>query len=121
MQKIRIEFNATKGPNTKRELLLGFSDQTTDDYDYGFEAKNTDIRQGFPYKFSSEQGVFNKRFQIVFQNESKTLSTEVSAINENHMYYQNRTHTFFAKKLNSNVSKFSLLNMRGQAVLELND
>jgi len=37
------------------------------------------------------------------------------------MYYQNRTHTFFAKKLNSNVSKFSLLNMRGQAVLELND
>ena len=190
MQKIRIEFNATKGPNTKRELLLGFSNQTTDDYDYGFEAKNTDIcnndlsldfegqnmniqayaplsddkivplnfkssgdnsyeigitelesiadnqaiylrdnlrniyfdlRQGFPYKFSSEQGVFNKRFQIVFQNESKTLSTEVSAINENHMYYQNRTHTFFAKKLNSNVSKFSLLNMRGQAVLELND
>ncbi|OUR98225.1 hypothetical protein A9Q86_14320 [Flavobacteriales bacterium 33_180_T64] len=42
MQKIRIELNAVNGPPTKRELLLGFSDVTTDGFDYGYDAKNTD-------------------------------------------------------------------------------
>ena len=187
MQKIRLELNAIAGPETKRELLLGFSEKTTDGYDYGYEAKNTDLsnndlnldfegqdmniqayapisddkliplnfkssgdnvfeisitdleyidrdqpiylrdqfnnvyfdlRQGLAYKFSSEQGVFNERFQIVFQTESKTLSTDTSSITDNYMFYQNTTNTFFAKKLNSTVSKLSVVNMRGQVVLE---
>ncbi|WP_055444311.1 GEVED domain-containing protein [Lacinutrix himadriensis] len=42
MRKIRLEFNALDGQETRRELLLGFSDITSDDYDYGYEAKNTD-------------------------------------------------------------------------------
>ncbi|QRM88515.1 choice-of-anchor D domain-containing protein [Lacinutrix sp. WUR7] len=42
MGKIRLEFNALDGQETRRELLLGFSDATTDAYDYGYEAKNTD-------------------------------------------------------------------------------
>ncbi|MFD2543113.1 LamG-like jellyroll fold domain-containing protein [Lacinutrix gracilariae] len=42
MQKLRLEFNALDGQATKRELLLGFSNITTDAYDYGYEAKNTD-------------------------------------------------------------------------------
>ncbi|MFD2543115.1 LamG-like jellyroll fold domain-containing protein [Lacinutrix gracilariae] len=42
MQKLRLEFNALDGQATKRELLLGFSGYTTDAYDYGYEAKNTD-------------------------------------------------------------------------------
>ena len=33
MQKIRLEFNSVSGPETRRELLLGFSDYTTDDFD----------------------------------------------------------------------------------------
>ena len=190
MQKIRLELNAIEGPETKRELLLGFSDNTTDGYDYGYEAKNTelsnndlnldfegqnmniqayapisddkviplnfkssgdnifeiyikeldyiqdnqpiylkdqlldvyfDLRQDKGYVFSSQQGVFNQRFQIVFQNESKTLSTETSTITENFMYFQNTSNTFFAKKLSSAVSKLSLVNMRGQAILELDN
>ncbi|MUU78520.1 LamG-like jellyroll fold domain-containing protein [Winogradskyella endarachnes] len=40
MQKIRLEFNSVDGPSTKRELLLGFSEATSDQYDYGYEAKN---------------------------------------------------------------------------------
>ncbi len=40
MQRIRLEFNSVDGPQTKRELLLGFSNQTSDEFDYGFEAKN---------------------------------------------------------------------------------
>lgn len=42
LQKMRIEFQAIDGQATRRELLLGFSDLTTDAYDYGYEAKNTD-------------------------------------------------------------------------------
>ena len=42
MKKIRLEFNSVDGPQTRRELLLGFSEYTTDDYDYGYDAKNTE-------------------------------------------------------------------------------
>ncbi|WP_179343244.1 LamG-like jellyroll fold domain-containing protein [Winogradskyella ursingii] len=40
MQRLRIEFNSVNGPETRRELLLGFSENTTDEYDYGYDAKN---------------------------------------------------------------------------------
>lgn len=43
MQKIRLEFNSVDGPQTKRELLLGFSEDTSDDYDYGYDAKNVEV------------------------------------------------------------------------------
>ncbi len=41
MQKIRLEFNSVTGPKTRRELLMGFSDYTSDGFDYGYDAKNT--------------------------------------------------------------------------------
>ncbi|MBJ7882276.1 LamG-like jellyroll fold domain-containing protein [Gelidibacter salicanalis] len=41
MSKIRLELNSVNGPATKKELLLGFSNITTDEYDYGYDAKNT--------------------------------------------------------------------------------
>lgn len=34
------------------------------------------------------------------------------------MYFQNKVNTFYAKKLNSDVNKLALINMRGQTVLE---
>ena len=40
MQKLRIELNSVNGPSTKRELLLGFSEDTSDEYDYGYDSKN---------------------------------------------------------------------------------
>ncbi|WJJ97245.1 LamG-like jellyroll fold domain-containing protein [Algibacter luteus] len=188
MQRIRLEFNSVKGTETRRELLLGFSDFTTDSFDYGFDAKNTetssndlnlvlegqnmniqaygpittdkvvplnfkssgdnsfeiritdtenldesqeiyikdnltgvyfDLTQDAAYSFSSEQGIFNNRFEIVFQSEQQSLSIEESMVSENYIYYQNTTNTLFVKKLNSAVSKLSLVNMRGQIVLEL--
>ncbi|MEP3837221.1 MAG: LamG-like jellyroll fold domain-containing protein [Algibacter sp.] len=190
MQKIRLEFECTKGPFVKRELLLGFSDYTTDAYDYGYDARNTkvtnddlnleldgenmsiqaygpltkdkvvalnfkssgdhtfeikitetehidetesiyirdnltgtyfDISTLNAYSFSSAQGIFNKRFELVFQNEAEALSIEDSTIIENQVFYQNSTNTLFVKKLNSDISKLSLVNMRGQVVLEMAD
>ncbi|WP_396602793.1 LamG-like jellyroll fold domain-containing protein [Algibacter sp. R77976] len=190
MQKIRLEFNSTSGPATRQELLLGFSEFTTDGYDYGYDAENStasnndlnldldgknmniqayasitadkvvplnfsssgdnafeisisetnnleedqvvylrdnltgtyfNLREDTAYGFTSEQGIFNDRFAIVFQSEQQSLSTEESKVTENHVYYQNSTNTLYVKKLNSDVSKLSLVNMRGQLVLELQD
>ena len=188
MQKIRLEFNSTSGPKTRRELLLGFSETTTDGFDYGYDAecdessnndfnlglegKNMnmqayspitedkaiplnfkssgdnafeikmtetenleeeqdvylrdnltgtyfDLRSDSAYEFQSEAGKFDKRFEIVFQNEAKTLSAEEATFTENYIYYQNKTNTLFAKKLNSQIKKLALINMRGQTVLEV--
>jgi len=190
MRKIRLEFNSVTGPETRRELLLGFSDYTSDAFDYGYDAKNTgtsnndlnlnlegknmnmqaydvitqekavplnfrssgdnafeiriselenieedqaiylrdnltgiyfDLTADTAYGFSSAQGIFNDRFAIVFQSEQQSLSTAESTATENYIYYQNKINTLFVKKLNSNVSTLSLVNMRGQVVLELAD
>ncbi|KAA5820903.1 choice-of-anchor D domain-containing protein [Algibacter amylolyticus] len=190
IKKIRLEFSSVTGPETRRELLLGFSDFTTDGFDYGYDAKYTevnnndlnlnlegqnmtmqaysqitsdkvvalnfvssgdntfeikisdlinmddsqviylrdnltgtyfDLTQDVAYSFSSAPGVFNKRFEIVFQSEQEALSTEESVISENYMYYQNASNTFFIKKLHTDVSKLSLVNMRGQVILELDN
>lgn len=39
MQKIRLEFSTANSTESRRELLLGFSDDTSDDYDYGYDSK----------------------------------------------------------------------------------
>lgn len=190
MQKIRLEFTSVVGPKTKREVLLGFSDITSDGYDYGYDApcdeasnndfnlnlegknmnmqayaaitndkviplnfkssgNNTfeikatefenlddnqeiylrdnvtgtyfDLKQNTAYQFSSTQGKFNTRFEIVFQSASALLSTESSQIAENFIYYQNTTNTLFGKKLNTAIDKLAIVNMRGQTVLEFNN
>ncbi|GGK23812.1 hypothetical protein GCM10007962_17520 [Yeosuana aromativorans] len=190
IQKIRLDFSSVEGPKAHRELLLGFSDITSDDYDYGYDAEcgevnnndlnlnldgknmniqaygpitddkviplnfkssgnNTfelkmsdivgidssqeiylkdnmtgeyfDLKQNQAYRFTSEAGKFNKRFEIVFQSEATTLGVEEAKATENFVYYQNNTHSLFVKKLNGSVTRFSLINIAGQSVLDLND
>jgi hypothetical protein len=187
MKKIRLEFNSVVGPKIRREVLLGFSETTTDGYDYGYDAEcdegsnndfnlnldgknmnlqaygpitadkvvslnfkssgnNTfeikatefenidkkqdiylrdnetgeyfDLTKDKAYGFSSTQGKFNKRFEIVFQSEKQSLSTEETTISENFIYYQNKTNTLYGKKLNTSIDKLAIVNMRGQTVLE---
>ena len=190
MQRIRLEFNSVSGPEIRKELLLGFSEFTTDAYDYGYDAKNTetskndlnldlggqnmniqayapitegkvvplnfkssgdnsfeiritelenidefpsiyikdnlhgtyfDLRQDSVYRFSSTQGIFNDRFEIIFRSNSDVLSTEATTIPENYIFFNNKTNTLFARKLSNDVSDLTLLNMRGQVVLKLSD
>lgn len=45
MQKMRLEFRSVDGPSSRRELLLGFSNYTTDAFDYGFEAENSNANE----------------------------------------------------------------------------
>ena len=65
--------------------------------------------------------MFNKRFEIVFQNEDNVLGTDEEVFSTNNIYYQITTKTLFVKKLNKSVDKISVLNMRGQTVFELQD
>ncbi len=187
-KKLKLNFVSVVGPSTKRELLLGFSDFTTDDFDYGYDSKCTDINNNdlnlnlegqnmniqaygditsdkvIPlnfksssentfeiriselenisedqeiylrdnltgeyfdlttqqaYRFSSDQGKFNNRLEIVFQSESATLSNQEVVIEENYIYHNRQSNMLFAKKMNGEVNRFTLYNIKGQAVMEM--
>ncbi|MDO7171063.1 LamG-like jellyroll fold domain-containing protein [Mariniflexile sp. AS56] len=187
MKKIRLEFNSVVGPKTRREVLLGFSEATTDGFDYGYDSENLeennndfslsldgknmnmqayspitsdkvvplnfkssannsfeikatelenigeyqeiylrdnstdtyfDLTKGLPYSFTSEQGKFNSRFELVFQSKQQSLGMEEAETFENFIYYQNNSNTLFGKKLNAPIAKLAIVNMRGQQVLE---
>ena len=189
-KKFRLEFNSVTGPETRRELLLGFSELTTDAFDYGYDAENPeinnndlclnldgknmniqaygdisddkvvplnfkssgdnsfeikitemenidtsqaiylrdnlngtyfDLTQDTAYQFSSNPGIFNERFEIVFQSEAQTLNLEESQTSENFVYYQRTEQKLYAKKLNASVRRIALVNMLGQTALEFNN
>ena len=110
MQKLRIEFNAVDGQATRRELLLGFSDYTTDDFDYGYEAFNTDENHDDLNLLLEEQKMTiqayseittNKVIPMVLKtsgNHSYTIKlTEIENIAEDQEIYllDNYTETYF--------------------------
>lgn len=186
-KRIRVEFKSISGPATHRELLLGFSEKTSDLYDYGYDAENADINNNdlhlsldgkdmniqayseitedkvvplnfkssgnnsfeikmseaenvdeteeiylkdnltgtyfdltgnTAYSFSSDQGKFNTRFEIVFQSEQQALGIEETTQVENVIYYQNNNRKLYAKKLKTSIKRLALVNMLGQSVLE---
>ncbi|MFC4723095.1 LamG-like jellyroll fold domain-containing protein [Geojedonia litorea] len=190
MKKLRIELKSVTGSPTRRELLLGFSDETTDGFDYGYDAVNTEVynsdlnlalegenytmlafapitddkviplnfksseaknfeikiteydnidpnqkiflkdnltgtyanlKGSKAYQFSSEAGDFNNRFEIVFQPEQQSLSTEESGYQFNLIFYNSTTKNLHVKGLDSNVDKLYVINMQGQNVREFFD
>ncbi|MFD2724967.1 LamG-like jellyroll fold domain-containing protein [Hyunsoonleella rubra] len=190
MKRVRLEFSSVTGPDTRRELLLGFSNETSDAFDYGYDAESDDINNndlslslegknmnimaygpitadkvvplnfkssgnntfaikitetenidedqeiylkdnltgeyfdltnGQPYGFSSQQGKFNQRFEIVFQSEASTLGTEEAEASEDYIYYHKGSNMLFAKRLNGEVTKFTLYSITGQSVMELDN
>ena len=78
-----------------------------------------DLKENTAYGFSSEQGKFNERFEIVFQSEQQSLSVEETKHNENYVYYQNSKKMLFARKMKAPVSRLAVVSMTGQTVLEL--
>jgi len=186
MQKIRLEFNSVNGPSTRRELLLGFSEETSDDYDYGYDAKNMedtnddlhlilngenmviqaysaitpdksvplnlktsgnynytikitdivdisedqdiylkdnltgeyfDLRNEQPYEFSSEAGEFSNRLEIVFQDQSQTLSITEESIENVKLYYtSSRNKIVVLNPKNEDIKTIEIFNVLGQSV-----
>lgn len=80
-----------------------------------------DLTQDTAYQFSSNPGIFNERFEIVFQSEAQTLNVEESQTSENFVYYQRTEQKLYAKKLNASVRRIALVNMLGQTALEFNN
>ncbi|RIA08393.1 putative secreted protein (Por secretion system target) [Flavobacteriaceae bacterium MAR_2010_72] len=190
MKKLRVELKSVTGPETRRELLLGFSDETTDGFDYGYDAINTEVynsdlnlnlegesytmlaysqitddkviplnfkssgaysfeikiteydnidpnqkiflrdnlkntyaslNNSKVYTFNSEVGEFNNRFEIVFQPQQQSLSTEESGYQFNLIFYNNTTKNLHVKGLDSNVDNLYIINMQGQNAKEFFD
>ena len=108
-----FEIKITELENIESSQPIFLRDNLTGDY--------FDLTQGQAYSFTSEQGKFNNRFEIVFQSESKTLGVEEANVSENFIYFQNTSKLLFAKKMNGSVTRLALVNMRGQSVMELSD
>ena len=186
MQKLRLEFNSVDGPDTRRELLLGFSEETSDAFDYGYDAKNVevyeddlnlelegqlmtiqaygaieedkvvplilktsgvynytiklteienipedqelfikdnltneyyDLRSEQPFEFSSEEGEFNDRLEIVFQQQSETLSQIDQDIEGINIYYSfGRRKIVVLNPNNEEIKNIEVVNLLGQTV-----
>ena len=190
MQKIRLEFNSVDGPATRRELLLGFSEDTSDDYDYGYDSKNVeeysddlnlaledelmtmqaygpitedkvvplvlktsgsynytikvsemenipeaqelyikdnltgeyfDLRNEQPFEFSSEEGEFNDRLEIVFhQQQSETLSQIEENIEDINLYYAiGRKKIVVLNPTSEDLKSMEIINMLGHSVARI--
>jgi len=74
-----------------------------------------DLRNEQAYEFSSDEGIFNTRFEIVFQSDS-TLSTEETNFDSNVIYFNNDSSKLFVKGLQNDVQELTVINMLGQTV-----
>ncbi|MBB1489805.1 hypothetical protein H4O21_24680, partial [Oceanospirillum sp. D5] len=106
-----IEISDMENMPEDQEIYL--RDNLTGDY--------FDLRNGQPYSFISAQGMFNDRLEIVFQSESTTLGTDEATAKENYVYYDRDENRLYAKQLNGDVTRFTLYNIRGQSIMELQD
>ncbi|TNJ45383.1 T9SS type A sorting domain-containing protein [Tamlana fucoidanivorans] len=105
-----IKMTSVEGIPDDQEIFL--KDNVTGDY--------FNLISGEPYGFSSDQGKFNTRFEIVFQSEQHSLSIEESEAKNNFIYFKNKTNTLFVKKMNGNkIRNLQLVNMRGQVALQM--
>ncbi|WP_372757043.1 LamG-like jellyroll fold domain-containing protein [Mariniflexile sp.] len=128
MQKIRIEFKSIVGPQTRREILLGFSEITTDGYDYGYDAecdeasindfnlnlegKNMNIQAYSPI---ANDKVIPLNFKSSGNNTFEIKATSFENIAENQSVYlrDNLTDTYFdlkqetAYRFTSTLGKFN--------------
>jgi hypothetical protein len=189
MQTLRLELSSVDGPDTRRELLLGFSGFTTEDFDYGYEAKNTEVGdddlnlvfgddqmtiQAYssitddkavplkltasgdynytialtetqnidegqeiylrdnltgedydlvnnvqPYEFSTEAGEFDDRFEVVFAQQSETLSQIDQEIDDLRLYYATGRRKIVVMNPNGvGIAQISVTNILGQRVYQ---
>ncbi len=118
-KKMRIEFSSVTGPDTRRELLLGFSENTSDSFDYGFdsecnEVNNNDLNLNLDgknmniqaYSKLTENKVIPINFKSSGQNSFEILLTELENFDETHEIYlkDNLTGDYFDLRSNEPYS-----------------
>ena len=127
-QKIRLEFNSVTGPETRRELLLGFSELTSDAFDYGYDAEcgeinNNDLNLNFEgknmniqaYSPMTDDKVIPLNFKSSGSNTFEIKITELENIDSSQEIYikDNLTGEYFdltqdqAYSFSSDAGKFN--------------
>lgn len=86
-----FEIKISEMENIDETQAIYLKDNFTDTY--------FDLTEKTAYQFTSDQGKFNQRFEIVFQSQAQTLSLEESRTTENFIYYNNTEQKLFAKKI----------------------
>ena len=103
----------TQFENIEEEQEIYLKDNLTNTY--------FDLRQEQGYTFTSEAGVFNERFEIVFQQEQGLSTADITSNNNAIIYFNNNSDLLYVKGLQADVQKLSLLNMLGQTVYSTNN
>ena len=126
MSKIRLEFNSVDGPETTRELLLGFSEATTDGFDYGYDAKNTDDNANDLNLILDDQNMVMQAYSPITNDKTVPLNfkasgnfsyeikmTEVEAIEEDQSIYlkDNLSNIYFNLR---NEQPYSFTSIAGE-------
>ncbi|MCB4807507.1 T9SS type A sorting domain-containing protein [Tamlana sp. 62-3] len=81
MQKLRLALTSVSGPKTNRELLLGFSDYTSDDYDYGYDAKCTATNKNDLLLALNGQGMTMQAYGVISAEKEIPLQFNSSGNN----------------------------------------
>ncbi|AXO80523.1 choice-of-anchor D domain-containing protein [Olleya aquimaris] len=188
IKKMRLQLTTADGLG--REIVMGFSNITQDDFDYGYDAKAYetfsndllmvlethkmvlqaysditpdkvvdlnfiadgngvynikatefvdfpsdqpvflldnftgtyfDLSQDQGYDFTSQQGEFSDRFDIVFQ-QAETLSNDHFNISDNAIvYFSSNEDKLFVKQLDQDLKSLAVFNSLGQKTLQLQD
>jgi|GEM_PF-652081 len=80
-----------------------------------------DLSQDQGYDFTSQQGEFSDRFDIVFQ-QAETLSNDHFNISDNAIiYFSSNEDKLFVKQLNQDLKILTVFNSLGQKILQLQD
>lgn len=69
MQTMKIEFNSVDGPEVKRELLLGFSEYTSDSFDLEYDTKNLDVLDNDLNLILNEDLMLQQAYSAITENK----------------------------------------------------
>lgn len=84
-----------------------------------------DLRQEEGYSFSSEEGQFNTRFDVVFRsaataNEEEVVEADVLDVESDMLiYYNDQQEAIIVKGLKEDLKQFNLYNTIGQSIFKL--
>ena len=79
-----------------------------------------DLKSAQEYSFTSDAGLFNDRFSIVFESPD-TLSNEDFSNNNTLIYVNQVESRLYVKELNQNAKQLNIANMLGQTVISFTD
>ena len=78
VQSFRLEFNCVDGPTATRELQLSFSDDTSDEYDEGYDTKNLELMQDDLNLFLNNEFYTSQSYSPITEDKTADLVFQAS-------------------------------------------